>query len=306
MVTGFSIHLSARTGLGLVVCGDHWRDGCYSSTTQSRTGRGTPKGLSAGSDRSGQIDQEQRQELAADLQNIGEDAAIALAAGFDLKLLEVAANTRDIYQAQVELANKAIAIRIRGANLSSDVEGGSLAAAESQAKTSEAPKLRFDAQAWSSTIHDQSLVWWAEYNFGDRRLAPWPKYPVEPDEDRKAKGEVEAQAFTVVDQAEKLGSTSTAQHSSRTTASPGPSPGSAPMILPRNSSVVGYSERLAGSPQRHSQDSLSLPPRSPKTMTTRKRTTRQQLRPQRASSHPAPLSLKTPASKTVRITPIVL
>lgn len=147
----------------------------------------------------------QRLELASDLQSRGEDTSIALAAGFDLKLLEATANTRQIYQAQIEMADLAIAIRIRGSNLSTNVEGGSLAAAKSQERSGEQPKLRFDAEAVSTTIHDQGLTWWAEFNFGDRRLAPWPKYPVEPKEDKKARSETEEKAFAILDKAEKLG-----------------------------------------------------------------------------------------------------
>lgn len=131
--------------------------------------------------------QKQRKELADDLAASGDDAVVALAAGFDLKLVEVSANTEVIYKAQIQMADLAIAIRIRGGNLSTNVEAGSLAAAKSQADTGDRAKLRFDASSLSSTLHDQSLVWWAEFNFGDRRLAPWPIYPVEPEEDKGAR-----------------------------------------------------------------------------------------------------------------------
>jgi len=127
---------------------------------------------------------EQRRELASDLASVGSDAAIALAAGFDLKIVEVAANTKQIYQAQIEMADLAIAIRIRGGNLTTNVEGGSRAAAETQAKTGDGAKLKADASALSTTLHDQSLNWWAEFNFGDSKLAPWPAWPVEPEEDK--------------------------------------------------------------------------------------------------------------------------
>lgn len=148
---------------------------------------------------------QQRQEVAEDVFNSGEDAVIALAAGFTAKQLETSANFSNIYKPLVELASKAIAIRIRGGNLSSNVESGSLAAAKAQQESSERPKLRFDAESLSTTIHDQSLVWWAEYNFGDGKLAPWPRYPVDPEEDRKAKGETEGLALDVLDRAERLG-----------------------------------------------------------------------------------------------------
>lgn len=132
---------------------------------------------------------ETRRELAQAMRDAGEDAVVALAAGFDMKLLEVAANTERIYRAQIEMADLAIAIRIRGGNLSSQVDGGSKAAAQVQVDVNETPKLRFDASTISTTAHDQSLIWWAEFNFGDRRLAPWPTYPVQPEEDKKALAE---------------------------------------------------------------------------------------------------------------------
>lgn len=127
---------------------------------------------------------EQRRELASDLAGVGSDAAIALAAGFDLKIVEITANTKQIYEAQIALADTAIAVRIRGGNLTTMVEGGSRAAAETQAKTGDGAKLKADASALSTTLHDQSLSWWAEFNFGDSKLAPWPAWPVEPEEDK--------------------------------------------------------------------------------------------------------------------------
>jgi phage gp29-like protein len=130
----------------------------------------------------------QRRELAEDLQASGSDTVVALAAGFDLKLVEVSANTQVIYNAQVKAADDAIRIRIRGGNLTSKVdEGGSRAAAETQAKGGDGANLKADANALSTTLHTQSLGWWAEFNFGDKRLAPWPAWPVEPEEDKAQK-----------------------------------------------------------------------------------------------------------------------
>lgn len=146
-----------------------------------------------------------RRELAEDLRTLGSDGVAVLGNGYDLKLVEMSAAARDIYEKQMQMADLAISIRIRGANLSSNVQGGSHAAAEAQFKANETPKLRFDAESFSSTIHDQSLVWWAQYNFGDRRLAPWPNYPVDPEEDVKAKGEAEEIAFRNAKTAEEQG-----------------------------------------------------------------------------------------------------
>jgi hypothetical protein len=148
----------------------------------------------------------QRQQLASDLSNSGEDAVIVLQAGWKLDILEISANTKQIYEAQIELANRAIAIRIRGGNLTTNVDqAGSKAATESQARSNEAPKLRFDGEGLSTTLHDQSLVWWAEFNFGDPRLAPYPKYPTEPEEDKQAKAEMTKTAAEGAEVLDRIG-----------------------------------------------------------------------------------------------------
>lgn len=124
-----------------------------------------------------------RSELADDIYNRGRNAVAALPPGVSLDLVATSANTEALFKAQIDLANSVIAIAIKGGNLSTEVKGGSLAAAESQRESADEPRLKFDAQSLVCTIHDQSLVWWAEFNFGDRKLAPWPVYPVEADED---------------------------------------------------------------------------------------------------------------------------
>lgn len=133
---------------------------------------------------------EQRKQLARDLANSGDDLIVVLQAGFDLKLVELTADTEKIYKAQIDLADKVIATLILGGNLSTNVgENGARAAVEAQVKAGQLPRLRADAEALSTTLHDQSLTWWAEFNFGDAKLAPWPVYPTEPEEDKKAKAE---------------------------------------------------------------------------------------------------------------------
>lgn len=146
---------------------------------------------------------EQRKALAADIAKAGDDAIAVLQSGFDIKLLELSANTRQIYEAQIEMADKVIATLILGGNLSTNVDkNGSKAAAETQVRAGQLPKLRSDAERLTTTLHDQSLVWWAEFNFGDPALAPWPVYPTEPEEDKKAKADtinVLAEGLTKLD-----------------------------------------------------------------------------------------------------------
>jgi len=119
----------------------------------------------------------QRAQLVQEIKDAGGEFVAALPAGWDVSLLELTANTRDIYLAQIEAANNAIRIRIRGGDLSSNAGGGgSYAAAESQAATNEAPKRRFDGQSLASTLRDQSTVYWAEYNYGAQNKAPYIRW----------------------------------------------------------------------------------------------------------------------------------
>ncbi|HEX2879904.1 MAG TPA: DUF935 family protein [Polyangiaceae bacterium] len=149
----------------------------------------------------------ERNALAQDIYERGREAVVVLPAGFDLKLVEAAANTKALFDAQIDMANKAIAIYTRGGNLTTEISSsaGSRAATESQERLGDDAKLRWDAQSLTTTVHDQSLMPWAEFNFGDPTLAPWPVYPTEPEEDLKGKVDSEDKALDVLGKAENLG-----------------------------------------------------------------------------------------------------
>ena len=126
-----------------------------------------------------------RRKLAADLQATGADAAIALPKGWSLDLIEVTANTFETFRAQVDSANAAIAIALVGQNLSTEVKGGSLAAAEVHQSVQHAV-IRGQAETLSTCLHDQVLALWAVYNFGNAQVAPWPRWNTQPPADHEA------------------------------------------------------------------------------------------------------------------------
>lgn len=128
---------------------------------------------------------QQRNDNAASLYQRGRNAVAALAVGEDLKLLEAAGQAHLLYKAAADQANEAFAVAIRGGNLTTNVQGGSKSAAEVQERTGDFVNLRFDAESLASTLHNQSLTWWAQWNFGDAGLAPWPDYPVAPQRNLK-------------------------------------------------------------------------------------------------------------------------
>lgn len=122
---------------------------------------------------------ENRRQLAADLASLGRDSGIVLPPGYKLSLIEAVARTWEMFQAQVNMANMAITIILAGQNLTTEVSGGSLAAAQVH-KEVRGDKIRMDDQTIATTVHDQNLVHWAGFNFGEPGLAPWPRRQVAP------------------------------------------------------------------------------------------------------------------------------
>lgn len=118
---------------------------------------------------------DQRQNLVDALDARASDAAVALPAGWQLKLLQAADNYH-IYLDQINMIDTAISVLIRGGNLSTQVTGGSLAAAQSQAETGDGAKVRKDSATLGTLLREQSINWWAGWNYGPGALAPWPKW----------------------------------------------------------------------------------------------------------------------------------
>lgn len=129
-----------------------------------------------------------RSALATALKELSRKASITLPAGWDLKVVQSAARTFETYRAQIEIANAGIAIALAGQNLTSEIKGGSFAAAQVH-KAIANVLLRGDAEALSTTLHDQVLSQWAAYNLaGGESAAPWPSWDTMPPEDLAAKG----------------------------------------------------------------------------------------------------------------------
>lgn len=125
-----------------------------------------------------------RKLLAADLNDLGSDTAIALPPGYDMKLVEATANTWLNFKAQIDLADSGMAIAVAGQNLTSKVQGASLAAANVH-NSIRLDLINADGESLATTMHDQQWTWWTEFNFGERKLTPWPKWDTTPPTDLK-------------------------------------------------------------------------------------------------------------------------
>lgn len=128
---------------------------------------------------------EERAAFRDDLARLANDAAIVLPPGWELELLEATVGTGEVFEKLIAWADKAIAVSILGQNLTTDVQGGSLAAAEVHERV-RYDLVANDAELLATAAHDQVVVWWAEFNLGDRTLAPWPDWDAEPPKDEAA------------------------------------------------------------------------------------------------------------------------
>lgn len=127
----------------------------------------------------------EKQQFRDDLVALASDSAIVLPEGWDVTLLEAKVGSGEVFEKLIDWADKAVAVALLGQNLTTDVEGGSLAAAEVH------ERVRFDlvdadSEVLATTLHDHVVEWWAEFNLGDRTLAPWPNWDTSPPVDEAA------------------------------------------------------------------------------------------------------------------------
>jgi phage gp29-like protein len=167
-------------------CGRWWLLKSYAfrdwGTYSSRQGQGIFVGFAPEAAK-----KEDRDALARDLQGFAGKTAIALAPGYDFKLVESTAKSYETFTTQIEAANKGITVAVTGLNVTNE-EGGSFAKAESLGGIRR-EIIGALAASLSTTTHDGYLAYWAEFNFGTKDAAPWPMWDATPPADAKLLGE---------------------------------------------------------------------------------------------------------------------
>lgn len=104
---------------------------------------------------------------------------------FDLALIEAKDTGWEGFSRLIEFAASDVAIATLGQNLTSEVGGGSLAAARVHDRVRQ-DYLEDDSLTLSTALREQVLTPWARFNYGDPRLAPWPCWDASMPEDRTA------------------------------------------------------------------------------------------------------------------------
>lgn len=119
------------------------------------------------------------QEVVEDLSAMGAAAAYVPPPGWKVEVLEATAQTWKLFPVALQIGATEVAIAITGQNLSTEVTAGVGTGATLHANVRE-DLIGSTADQAATGIHAQVLTPWAEVNFGDSALAPWPVWDTEP------------------------------------------------------------------------------------------------------------------------------
>lgn len=127
--------------------------------------------------------------------------------GYDAKIVEPRTLSWPAFEAFLKRLDICIAIFLLGQNLSTEISGGSLAAAVSQNRV-RLDYLAADAEALSTAFRSQVLMFWGRFNIEgwDDELAPWPKWDTAEPEDQKSKSTVIGKVASAIDTLKKASS----------------------------------------------------------------------------------------------------
>lgn len=137
---------------------------------------------------------EDKAKFLAQIQRIGSNSAVLVPQGagpdtsYSLDLKSTNGVGFQNFAEFTSALNVSIAVRILGQNLTTEVQGGSYAAANVQDRV-RGDLLEWDEGCESTTLHTGLLEPWTLANYGDVALAPWSCRETDPPEDEKAKAE---------------------------------------------------------------------------------------------------------------------
>lgn len=135
----------------------------------------------------------EKAQFLDDLRNVGNEPTIVTPQApngepsYGIQMHEATSRTWETYKARKEALDTDIAVLLLGQNLTSEVSGGSFAAAQVH-EGIRIDKKRQDAELFRQ-VRDQVLIPWTAYNFDSSRpeeLAPYPEPQIEPAEDEES------------------------------------------------------------------------------------------------------------------------
>ena len=138
--------------------------------------------------------EEEKNSFFDSIESMGSEAVVSAPQGdtkdqpgFDIEIREAVARSWEAFREFKAELDKDIAISIAGQNLTTEVQGGSRAAAQVH------DLVRLDKAIEDASlgpaISKQVLSWYCLYNYGDRDLAPTVRHEVEPPADERVEAE---------------------------------------------------------------------------------------------------------------------
>jgi Protein of unknown function (DUF935) len=150
-------------------------------------------------------DEVQRDRFAQQLANLGSETTIMLQKGADgagqdygAALLEAEHGNYEVMIALRDSADMEIILAIVFQNMTTEVKGGSFAAATAVGDILQRG-IQGDNKAWRHTIREQIAKPFASINFGDADLAPWTDWDVQPVGDWAMRANMLTQFSTAID-----------------------------------------------------------------------------------------------------------
>lgn len=111
--------------------------------------------------------------------------------GFDVDLIEATARSEQAFELLIKRLDTNVAVALLGQNLSTEVQGGSFAAAQAH-NLIRLDYLDADAQTLSTALREQVWKAYLRFNYPEasEEETPWPTWETRPATDRKAEADV--------------------------------------------------------------------------------------------------------------------
>lgn len=140
-----------------------------------------------------QTSEDDKYKFFADIRDAGSAMVVTCPTGvdgqkYDIELVEATATGWETFRNATEDADKRITLALLGQNLTTEVSGGSFAAAKVHGQVRQ-DYLEADERGLVAGFRRQVLRAWAAFNYGDPDLAPVLRFDVEPPDDGKLKAD---------------------------------------------------------------------------------------------------------------------
>lgn len=123
-------------------------------------------------------------KFLADVAKLGSETTLKLPPGYTFDIAALDTGAVDFFERLNAHCDTGITLTLLGQNLTTQIEGGSYAAASVHARV-QLDRITSDVAMLATVARKQIVAWWGKYNFANfkRAMAPWPRYDATPAED---------------------------------------------------------------------------------------------------------------------------